>query len=136
MQPAPFNLENVALLGTSSYNLFSLSKLLNSGWKMQGDATKVVMLKRSMILTFDLVTKTMKGALFCAQFKRKEVAIAGANAELTKSMSINKTHRLLSDADKKSNTRDGISLGIAYLHWQNEAMRTLCHRQGKTEERK
>ena len=29
-------LENVALLETSNYNLFGLSKLLNSGWKHAG----------------------------------------------------------------------------------------------------
>jgi len=88
----PVRLENVALLETSNYNVFSLSKLLNSGWKMQGDATKLVMSKRSMILTFDIVLKTTKGGLFCAHLKRKEVAIAGANAKLTKSMSIDTAH--------------------------------------------
>ena len=88
----PVRLENVALLETSNYNLVSLSKLLNNGWKMQGDATKVVMSKRSRILTFDIVIKTTKGALFCARLNRKEVAVAGANAELTKSMSIDKAH--------------------------------------------
>merc|ERR1712194_525908 len=95
-------LENVALLETSNYNLFSLSKLLNSGWKMQGDATKVVMSKRSMILTFDIVIKTTKGALFCAHLKIKEVVITGANVELTKSISIDKAHRLLGQANKEA----------------------------------
>ena len=50
------------------------------------------MSKRSMIFTFDIVIKTTKGALFCAHLKRKEVAIAGANAELMKSMSIDIAH--------------------------------------------
>ena len=93
----PVQLENVALLETSNYNSFSLSKLLNSGWKMQGNASKVVMSKGSMFLTFDIVMKTTKGALFCAHLKRKEVA----SAKLTKSMSINKVHRLLGHANKK-----------------------------------
>ena len=69
---------------------------------MQGDASKVVMSKRSMVLTFDIVIKTTKGALFCAQLKIKEVAIAGANAKLTKSMSIYKAHRLLGHADEEA----------------------------------
>ena len=56
----PVRLENVALLETSNYNLFSLSKLLNSGRKIQCDATKVVMSKRSMILTSDIVIKLRK----------------------------------------------------------------------------
>ena len=104
-------LENVALLKNSNYNLFSLSKLLNSGWKMQGDATKVVMSKGSMILIFDIVIKTTKGALFCARLKRKEVAVAGANAELTKSMSIDKAHRLLGHADEETTRAMASALG-------------------------
>ena len=59
---------------------------------MQGDASKVVMSKRSMVLTFDIVITTTKGALVCAHLKRKEVAIIGANVKLTKSMSIGKAH--------------------------------------------
>ena len=39
----PVRVENVVLPETSNYNLFSLSKLLNSGWKMQDDASNVVM---------------------------------------------------------------------------------------------
>ena len=71
----PVRLENVELLENSNYNLFSLF------------TSKVVMLKGSMFLTFDIVIKTIKGALFCAHLKRKEAAITGANDELTKSMS-------------------------------------------------
>ena len=58
-------MENVALLEISNYNLFSLSKLLNSRWKMQGNALKVVMSKGSMVSTFDIVIKNTKGELFC-----------------------------------------------------------------------
>ena len=104
-------MENVALLETSNYNLFSLSKLLNSGWKRQGNVTKVVMSKRSMILTFDIVIKTTKGVLFCEHLKRKEVAVAGSNVELTKSMSIDKAHQLLGHADKEATRAMALALG-------------------------
>ena len=53
------------------------------------------MSKRTLILTFDIVIKTTKGALFSVHLKRKEVTIAGANAKLTKLMSIDKAHCLL-----------------------------------------
>ena len=62
---------------------------------MQGNASKVVMLKGSIVLTSDIVIITAKGALLCMYSKRKEAAIAGANAELTKSISIEKAYRLL-----------------------------------------
>ena len=78
---------------------------------MQGNVTKVVMPKRSMILTFDIVIKTTKGALFCAHLKRKEVAIAGANAKLTKSMNIDKAHRLLGHADEEATRAMASALG-------------------------
>ena len=51
---------------------------------MQGDASKVMMSKGSMILTFGIVITPIKGKLFCVYLKRKETGIAGANAKLTK----------------------------------------------------
>ena len=69
---------------------------------MQGDASKVVMLKDLIVLTFDIVIKTTKGALFCKHFKRKEVAIVSANAKLTKSMSIDKAQGLLGHANEEA----------------------------------
>ena len=45
----PVRVENVALLETSNFNVCNLSKLLNSRWKIQGDASKVVMLKGLMV---------------------------------------------------------------------------------------
>ena len=60
----------------------------------------MVMSKGSMVLTFDIVITITKSALFCAHLKRKEAAIAGANAKLTKSMSIDKAHRPLGHPNK------------------------------------
>ena len=61
-------LGNVVLLESSNYNLFSLSKLLNSGWKIHGNAPKVGMTNGSKVFNFDIVIQTTKGAIFCAQF--------------------------------------------------------------------
>ena len=65
-------MEDVALLETSNYNLFSVSKLVSSGWKINSDVSKVVMSKDSIVLTFDIAVKTTRGALFCTHFKRKK----------------------------------------------------------------
>ena len=78
---------------------------------MQGDASKVVMSKRSMVLTFDIVIKTTKGALFCAHLIRKEVVIAGASAKLTKSTSIDKAHRLLGHVNEEATRAMASRLG-------------------------
>ena len=99
-EAGPVLLGNVALLESINYNLFSLSKLLNSGQKMHGDASKVVMTNGSKVLTFDIVVKTIKGVLFCAKFKRRGASITGANTELTKLMSINNAHQLLGHANE------------------------------------
>ena len=68
------------------------------------------MSKGSMIL-FDIIINTTKGALFCVHLKRKEAAIAGANAKLTKSMSINKAHRLLGHPNEEATRVIALHLG-------------------------
>ena len=91
----PVLLGNTALLESSDYNLFSLSKLLNSRWKMHGNASKVVMTNGSKVSTLDIDIKTTKGVISCALFKCGGAAVAGANAELAKLISIDNVHRLL-----------------------------------------
>ena len=75
--------------------------MLSSGWKIHGDVSKVVMTNGSEVLTFDIVINTTKGALFYASLKRVGAAIVGANAELTKSMSIDKAHQIFSTMPTK-----------------------------------
>ena len=69
------------------------------------------MSKRSMVLTFDIIIKTTKADLCCTYLKRKEVAIASANAKLTKSMSIDKAHRLLGHANEEVTRAMALRLG-------------------------
>ena len=107
----PVLLRNVALLESSNYNVFSSSKLLNSRWKMHDDASTFVMINRSKVLTFDLAIKTTKGALFCAQFKRSSAAVAGANRELAKSMSIDNAHQLFGHANEEATQAMASRLG-------------------------
>ena len=82
-----------------NYNLCSLSKMLQSGWKMSGNAKAITMRKGSMVIIFDIIIPTKNGALYCACFKRTggsnndEIA-SGAIGKGTQ-MSIDKAHQLL-----------------------------------------
>ena len=64
-----------------------------------------------MVLTVDIAIKTTKGALFCTHFKRKEAAVAGANARRTKSMSIDKYHQLLGHSNEEATREMASRLG-------------------------
>ena len=110
-EASPVLLGKVALLESSNYNLCSVSKLLNRGRKMHGNASKVVTTNGSKVLTSDIVIKTTKGALFCAKFKRRGTAISGANTELAKTMNINSAHRLLGCANKEATQEMASRLG-------------------------
>ena len=63
----------------SSFNLFSLSKRLENGWKLGGDAKVIWLEKDDYKIMFDIKIKTPKGALFCAYFKWQEVATIAKN---------------------------------------------------------
>ena len=102
---------------------------------MQDNASKVVILKASLGLTFDIVIKTTKGALFYAHYKRQEAAIARANAKTDKVDEHRQSAPILRPLKQRDSTHNGIALGMERLHWQNEAMGIVFHRQGKTKER-
>ena len=74
----------------SSFNLFSLSKRLENGWKMRGDAKALWLEKDAYKIMFDIKIKIPKGALFCAYFKRKECATTAKNSG--KQMSVRLAH--------------------------------------------
>ena len=70
----------------SSFNLFSLSKRLENGWKMRGDANALWLEKDAYKIMFDIKIKIPKGALFCAYFKRKECATTAKNSGMQMSV--------------------------------------------------
>lgn len=74
-------MNNVNFIGNSNYNLFSLTKILRSGWTMHGNPERIVMKKDTQPVTFDIKIETPNGVLYCARLKRTEIALAGSNVD-------------------------------------------------------
>ena len=60
----------VSYMKGCNYNLCSLSKMLQDGWKMSGNTKAITMRRGSMEIIFDIIIPTKNGALYCACFKR------------------------------------------------------------------
>eukprot|EP00957_Ditylum_brightwellii_P003970 302291-Ditylum_brightwellii.AAC.1 len=56
---------------TAGYNLFGLTKLQEEGWSLGGDTNTIWITKGNQKVTFDIKTKTPKGAIFAIYIKRK-----------------------------------------------------------------
>jgi Zinc knuckle len=66
-------LKDVAYVPNSRYNLFSLTKLMTSGWSIGGDReVGIVMSKGGVKLHFDKTVHTPKGVLYVAVLKRRK----------------------------------------------------------------
>ena len=82
-----------------NYNLCSLAKMLQNGWKMSGDAKAITMTKGSMTIVFDIIIPTKNEALQYACFKRtgevnNDKILSGATGK-SNQMSIEKAHQLI-----------------------------------------
>ena len=55
-----------------NFNLFSVSRCLMEGWKLVGDDTGMELTKDDIVIKFDIVIKTKKGAIFCVLMKRHQ----------------------------------------------------------------
>ena len=63
-------LQHVTHLPTGRHNLWSISKMLQDGWTMAGDSTKIVLNKNGLSIIFDIVVPTTIGCLYCLKFIR------------------------------------------------------------------
>ena len=57
--------QGITHLPTSRYNLFSISKRLEEGWKLDGNKDMIKLVKGKEEIRFDIKIKTKKGAGFC-----------------------------------------------------------------------
>ena len=66
----PATLSEVAICPSAKFNLFSLTKMLQNGWVLQGDKTALKLKKGDKGLNFDIVIPTPNRAIYCLYFKR------------------------------------------------------------------
>jgi hypothetical protein len=53
------------------YNLFSATKMLLKGYKLQGDKHLLTLCNKTRLIMFHIIVSTQNGALCCARFTRK-----------------------------------------------------------------
>ena len=105
-------LTDVGYNQTMNYNLFSLSRMLVQGWRIKsGDSTGISIENgKGSVISFDIVVKTSRGAIFAARFIRQSETNA-ASTEKGLSMNINKAHALLGHGDEESTRETARALG-------------------------
>ena len=82
----------------AEYNLFSLTKRLEDGFKLGGDKNAIWISKGDIKITFDIKISTPKGAIFAVYFKRKlgdNDEVAAVIADRKKVINANTVHGLV-----------------------------------------
>lgn len=88
-------MKDVCYLCNSNFNLFSTTLLLSKGWKLEGDANSIVLIKGRSELRFDIKVETRRGVVFCAYLKRRENDEEVSGIALIKStMTVERAHGL------------------------------------------
>jgi hypothetical protein len=57
-------------LKNDQYNLLSVTKIMNSGWKLQGDENSISLEKYSKRFTFDIKIRTTRGVWFAVKINK------------------------------------------------------------------
>lgn len=63
-------IQDVTVISSAGYNLFSISKMLKQGWKLTGDEELLEITKGENKLVFDIRVQTPRGVLFALYLKR------------------------------------------------------------------
>jgi Reverse transcriptase (RNA-dependent DNA polymerase) len=101
---------DVALTENCPFNLFSLTKMMNKGWKLSGDSNGIKLNKGDKSLIFDVPIETPKGVVYAMRIhrtQRKEIATPA----LTTVMNVNKAHRLLGHQSESTTRKTAEYLG-------------------------
>ena len=86
-------IKGIAHLPRSRYNLFSISRRLDDGWKLGGDQDMIKLVKGNDEIKFDIKIKTKKGAVYCMYFKRHS-EISATTKDAPQKISLQKAHDL------------------------------------------
>ena len=87
-------IRDIVHMPDSSFNLFSLTKRLNTGWTLGGNSEKLWIEKDGTQIVFDIKIKTPKGAIYCMYFKR-EIAVSTLDSKHGKSVSEQLGHDIM-----------------------------------------
>jgi hypothetical protein len=86
---------DVKIVPDNKFNLFSITKRLNSGWKLGGDDKSIWLSKGNNKVVFDLKIKTKEGCIFVMYLHRDEAEVNAVQAAAHLKINIEKAHQLL-----------------------------------------
>eukprot|EP00804_Cyclotella_cryptica_P006706 CCRYP_008640-RA/>CCRYP_008640-RA protein AED:0.60 eAED:-0.00 QI:0/0/0/0.2/1/1/5/0/1261 len=110
---ATFKMTDVSYNAQYNFNLFSVSRCLVGGWSLTGekDHVKIIAPCGTKSITFDLVVKTPKGAVYATVLKRHlEVSNASVTREQM-SLTLAQAHYKLGHTDVEKTRRTAKALG-------------------------
>ena len=72
-----------------TFNLFSLTKMQRSGWKLIGDDKAIMLVKNGVEIKFDIVIPTKEGAIFALYHRRDNPSAEMGQIMATKPVTMN-----------------------------------------------
>ena len=100
----------VQYLPKMKYNLFSLTKRMNGGWKLISESEKIRLKKGNQEVTFDIKIPTPKGAVY-AMYLSRENEIGGSATEVGTKMMIQQVHERLGHCGEEATRKTAKELG-------------------------
>ena len=106
-------LTNVSSIPTGKYSLWSISKMLQSGWNMTGNKHSISLNKGEVSIIFDIVVPTANGRVYCLFFERTcdSTTILVNLSKPSTNWSISTLHYQLGHLNEKSVREVAKSLG-------------------------
>jgi hypothetical protein len=116
-------MQDVTLLPTGMFNLFSLSVMQRRGWLLYGDVKKIWLGKNGNRIVFDLMVPIPKGVVYCMYLNRHcEIAspttdvdetMAPIVATATKTLNIKQAHGKSAHSNEDDTRKMAKALGIS-----------------------
>ena len=103
-------MQDVSVVPSGGFNLFSITKMQMSGWKLEGDKQSIRLTKNGQEIIFDIKIQTPKGVIFAAYFERTELGNAATSEEQIK-MTMEQAHEKLGHIGEKAVIETAKKLG-------------------------
>jgi hypothetical protein len=99
-------------LKNGRYNLLSVTKIINSGWKLEGNEKSISLVKENKKLTFDIKIHTTRGVFFAVKIdKRTEIAGIVKEGKKVKEVTSMEAHQYLGHLSQQSTKGTAKKLG-------------------------
>jgi hypothetical protein len=107
---------DVMFLPNGKYNLISVTKVMENGWKLEGDSNHIKLKKDKKEFVFNIKINTSRGILFSVRIKNKKEMVAaiedqGNTITATKKVDINDAHMLFGHLSENMMTTTAKRLG-------------------------